>query len=144
MTAPLRQPPDGRLRVLIVDDHVDTANSLAALIGVWGHDARTAFDGETALQIFDDFRPTVALLDLNLPGEDGYKVAMRLRDRAARRRLHSVMVTGWGSIADQALSSVAGISHHLIKPVNPDALRDILAAYRESDREDPARPRAAL
>jgi DNA-binding response OmpR family regulator len=123
-------PTDRLLRTMVVDDHVDTATALTALIEEWGWNARRAHDGETALQIFDEFRPVVVLLDLKLPGESGYEIAMRLRERAWRRRLYIVIVTGHVDVADQAQSTRAGISHHLIKPVNPDALRRILSAYQ--------------
>lgn len=123
-------PEDRRLRVLVVDDHADTALALSGLLQSWEYDVRTAPDGAAALGAFDEFRPTVALLDLALPDLSGYDVAMQLRDRAWRRRVFIVMVTGSVALADQRQATAAGISHYLVKPVNPEALKRILAAYR--------------
>jgi DNA-binding response OmpR family regulator len=128
--SPAAIPTDRLLRTMVVDDHVDTATALTALIEEWGWHARPAHDCESALKVFEEFRPMVALLDLKLAGETGYGIAMQLRERAWRRRLYLVVVTGHADIADQALSTRAGISHHLIKPVNPEALHRILSAYQ--------------
>jgi CheY-like chemotaxis protein len=131
MTASAARMPTGqRLRVLIVDDHDDARNGLAALTTEWGYDVRTAPDGARALAELDAFRPMVALLDLKLTNENGYDVALRLREQAWRRRLYIVVVTGQADLRNAAASKAAGISQHLLKPVPTEALRRILAAYQ--------------
>jgi CheY-like chemotaxis protein len=123
-------PTGQKLRVLIVDDHDDAREGMAALAKAWGYEVRTAPDGERALVELDTFRPMVALLDLQLPDRSGYEVALELRERAWRRRLYIVVVTGHAEMRDPAASRAAGISQQLLKPVPTEALRRILAAYQ--------------
>lgn len=130
---------DRKLRVLIVDDSADTAEMLAALVTLWGYTTAVAGTGAAALKLAAGFRPTVVLLDLSLPDQHGYEVARALRTAAQRRRIFFVAITGWSQIADQLQSNAAGISHHLVKPVNPNALQRILADYQEvEDAREPA------
>jgi two-component system CheB/CheR fusion protein len=134
-----RVEPDRRLRVLIVEDHADYAESLAQLILEWGFDVRTARDGAEAIALYDEFRPEVAMLDLALPHESGYDVARKLREHAGARELFLVVVTGLLAVADQRQSSTVGISHHLVKPVNPQVLHWILSTYQFAE-ESTLRP----
>lgn len=119
-------PEKGPLRVLIVEDHVDTAMMLADLLTAWGFEAAIARTGAEALEVATELRPRVVLLDLGLPDQHGYGVAKRMREELGRDQMSFIVVTGWSQIVDQSLSARAGISHHLVKPVNPDALRSIL------------------
>jgi CheY-like chemotaxis protein len=123
---------DQRQRVLIVEDHEDTARTLAELIEAWGWSVAIAPTGRDARETAARFKPRIVLLDLGLPDEHGYRVAQDLRRRADRSELTFVVVTGWSQPVDQRLSSQAGIAHHLVKPVNPDALRAILDGYRSA------------
>src|SRR5260221_13292882 len=100
------------MRVLIVDDQVDVAAMLEQLVSAWGFTARVAHTGAEAVRIGEEFRPRVVLLDLALPDQYGYEVAMELRLRARRRRLFFIAVTGFSQIADQLRSAVAGVKHH--------------------------------
>ena len=131
MTDGLRDTPvpgDG-LRVLIVDDNADHAAMLAELVGMWGYQCRVVTNAAQAVRCCEEFRPRVVLLDLGLPDEHGYKLATRLRGTMGPRKITFVAITGWTQIADQLQSTAAGISHHLVKPVNREALRAILDGY---------------
>lgn len=133
----------GRLRILIVDDHADWVMGLAELVSGWGYNAREARTGAEARRIAAEFRPRVVFLDLGLPDRHGYDVARSIRDDARRRNIFFVAITGWTQLADQLRSGAAGISHHLVKPVNADVLREILGAYQASERVRPGPGMAA-
>jgi two-component system CheB/CheR fusion protein len=124
--APARAPVRPR-RVLIVDDNRDAAESMALLLQLRGHDVRTAHDGPGGLAAADAFRPEVVLLDIGLPGMDGYEVARRLRRRPAGKGTLLVAVTGYGHEDDRRRSREAGFDHHLVKPTDPAAVADLLA-----------------
>jgi CheY-like chemotaxis protein/two-component sensor histidine kinase len=106
-------------RVLVVDDNVDAAEMLAALVALDGHEVRTAANGAAALEILRDFRPDVAFLDIGLPGMSGYELAMTIRRDPRLRGLLLVAVTGWGQAEDRQKSKAAGFDDHLTKPVDP-------------------------
>jgi two-component system CheB/CheR fusion protein len=114
-------------RVLVVDDNTDTAESLAMLLRLKGHEVRIAYDGPAALETARSFQPEVVLLDIGLPGLDGYQVATRLRRR--RRTAGSLLValTGYGQEEDKLRAQDAGFDFHLTKPVAPQAIYDLLA-----------------
>jgi PAS domain S-box-containing protein len=112
-------------RVLVVDDNIDTANTLNLLLRSLGHETRVANDGPAALAAAEDFHPDVVLLDIGMSGMNGYEVARRLRSRK-EGRLKIVAITGWGAEADRARSTDAGFDVHLVKPVDEVELRQIL------------------
>ena len=106
-----------RRRILVVDDNVDAAKSLARLLTrLYGQEVRVAHDGPAALAAAGEFRPEVVLLDIGLPGMDGYEVARRLRERPEFEETLLVALTGWGQEADRERSRAAGFDHHLVKP----------------------------
>jgi PAS domain S-box-containing protein len=115
-------------RVLVVDDNVDTAITLAELLDLWGHEVRVAHDGRQALEEVMHFEPDVVLLDIGLPQMDGYEVARRLGEQAGRQGLLLVAVTGYGQEEDRRKAQAAGFDDHMVKPVDPDALHRLLAA----------------
>jgi CheY-like chemotaxis protein len=123
-------PAEGSLRVLVVDDNVDGADMLAALLTGKGHEARIAHDGPSALKLADTFRPDVALLDIGLPVMDGYELAGQLRRKPGLQNTCFIAVTGYGQEADRQKSRAAGFRHHLVKPVNPEALDAVLGAEK--------------
>jgi CheY-like chemotaxis protein len=108
-------------RVMVVDDNHDSADTLAELVKIWGYEVRTAHDGPGALDCARSFRPHVVLLDVGLPGMDGYELARRLRAEGLAGNL-LVSVTGYGQEEDRRKAAEAGFDHHLIKPVDPDTL----------------------
>jgi CheY-like chemotaxis protein len=120
-----RQPPG--LRILVVEDHDDSAASLALLLRIWGHAVRVARDGLTALEMARAFWPDVVLLDIRLPGMDGWQVADQLQKQPAPRKPLLIALTGHGRDADRRRSQETGIHLHLLKPVEPDQLRGLLS-----------------
>ena len=131
--APLRpvpRPSSGGRRVLVVDDNVDAATSLATVLELAGHEVRTAFGGMEALGVAEAFRPEYVMLDLNLPGLDGVEVGRRLRASDWGRRASLVALTGMGQPADLARTRQAGFDHHLTKPVEPEEVLRLVAAGR--------------
>ncbi|MEO8453387.1 MAG: ATP-binding protein, partial [Gemmatimonadota bacterium] len=120
------------VRVLVVDDNLDSAESLAMLLQQAGHQVRVAHSGSTALEVAVDYRPQVVLLDLGLPGMNGYEVAKRLRQEPMLRNLVVVAVTGYGQAEDRQRSRAAGFDHHFVKPVDFGQLQITLAAVPET------------
>jgi CheY-like chemotaxis protein len=116
------------LRVLVVEDNADAAETLTMLLALWGHDVRSAADGPTAVQTAAAHRPHVVLLDISLPGMSGYEVAARLRANPELRDTVLVAMTGHGQAEDKKETLRAGFSQHLVKPLEPDVLQKLLAA----------------
>jgi len=119
------------LRVLVVDDNVDTAGSLAMLLEASGHEVRTAHDGPTALDAALNYRPNVVLLDLGLPGLNGFEVAKRLRQQPVFQNVVLVALTGYGQEADRQRSLDSGFNHHLVKPADFGKVLEILATVSQ-------------
>jgi signal transduction histidine kinase/ActR/RegA family two-component response regulator len=116
-----------RRRVLVADDNVDFANSLASLLTAHGHEVRVAHDGAEALRIASDFLPEFAFLDIGMPKVHGYEVARRLRAGSPTSDCVLVAVTGWGQEDDRRRARDAGFDRHLVKPIDPEQLEAILA-----------------
>jgi CheY-like chemotaxis protein len=117
-----------RSRVLIVDDNVDMACSIARLLELLGHSVQIAHDGPTAIEAVRAFRPEVLLLDIGLPTMDGYEVARRLRAEDCGKEARIIAITGYGQEEDRRRSRDAGFDHHLIKPVDFSSLVTLLAS----------------
>ena len=118
--------PGQSLRVLVADDNRDAADSLQRVLALSGHDVRVAYDGESALRAGEEFRPRVAILDIGMPGMNGYEVARELRTLHGRE-VTIVALTGWGQEADRRKATEAGFDHHLTKPVDPGTLDVLLS-----------------
>jgi two-component system OmpR family response regulator len=116
------------MRVLVVDDNRDAADSLKVLLESSNKDVRTAYDGAAALDMATSFLPELVLLDIGMPSMDGYEVAQRLRALPLTPRPTLVALTGWGQASDKERASVAGFDHHFTKPVNPDELLGFVGA----------------
>ena len=121
------QPTTRPLRVLVVDDNVDTVLSFSMLLKAAGHEVRTAHDGPTAVQVALDYQPDVVLLDIGLPGLNGYQVAKRIRQEPNLKTVVLVALTGYGQEADRQTALEAGFNHHLVKPARLEQLQKILA-----------------
>ena len=142
MVAPASQPLSTRkeaaepigpsLRVLVVDDNVDAAETLGMLLLASGHDVLMAHDGPSTLKAALDFRPNVVLLDIGMPGMDGYEVAKTIRQQAIFKNVFLVAMTGYGQDSDRQLSQEAGFDHHLNKPPDFNKLQQILATISET------------
>jgi PAS domain S-box-containing protein len=124
-------PPLARRRILVVDDNRDNANSLGVLLRALGQDVEMAYDGPTALELIRRRRPDLVLLDIGLPGMDGYEVARRCRQDEELRRVMLVAMTGYGKEEDRRRSQEAGFNAHLVKPVNLEDLQ-VLLTQRDS------------
>ena len=116
------------LRILIVDDNEDAANLLAELLRMKGHDVVVAHDGIAALQARKKFVPDVALLDIGLPGMDGYDLARQLRALYPSDPLRIIAITGYGEERDRMRSKAAGFDEHLVKPVDMKRVSLLLTA----------------
>jgi CheY-like chemotaxis protein len=122
------QPTTRSRRVLVVDDNRDAADSLAILLRFSGVEAHVAHDGSAALEAMRVFHPEIVILDLGMPGMDGYDVARRIRQHRKYKDVVLIALTGWGQPEDRKRSNEAGFDHHLVKPVEVDALQALLAS----------------
>jgi len=118
------------LKVFIVDDNVDALESSATLIRLDGHDVMTAVDGPEALRKIPDFLPDVIILDIGLPGMDGYEVARRLRLIPRLSQSMLIAHSGYGEAEHIRLASAAGFDHHLVKPADLGQLPALMSAHR--------------
>jgi CheY-like chemotaxis protein/anti-sigma regulatory factor (Ser/Thr protein kinase) len=117
-----------RYRILVVDDNVDSAESMAFLLKFSGHEVQIAHDGPSAIETALLFLPQVLLLDIGLPGMSGYEVARRLRERPEMRNAALLALTGYGQEEDRRRSKEAGFDHHLVKPVDPKLLETLIGS----------------
>jgi two-component system CheB/CheR fusion protein len=132
--------PTSALRILVVDDNQDSAISMTLLLELQGHEVHVAHAGKVALTIANDKRPDVILLDIGMPGMNGYEVAKHLRAQEAFDNTLLVAITGYGRASDLKLTQSAGFDHHLVKPVDYDKLQAVLSSC--SDSSGPRRPSA--
>ncbi len=116
------------MRVLLVDDDKDGADTMAMLLRMLGHTTRTACDGEECLDAMDAFLPDIVLLDIGLPGQSGYEVCRCIKGRPDGRKPMMVALTGWGGDDDKRRASEAGFDRHLTKPVDVAVLQALLLA----------------
>ncbi|MFN3651728.1 MAG: response regulator [Armatimonadota bacterium] len=131
-------PVSGK-QILVVDDNVDAAETLSELLELWGHHVAVAHDGASALLEAGLHKPELVILDIGLPGMDGYEVARRLRSNPELRHIPLVAVTGYGRPHDREQAEQAGFDHHLTKPVDPEAIRHLLKGpgFAAEDRPTP-------
>ncbi len=125
---PMAKP--ARRRILVVDDNVDGAGSLAMMLDFMGNETQTAFNGLEAVAVAESFRPDVILMDIGMPKLNGYEACRRIRERPWGRDIVIVAQTGWGQDEDRKKSSDAGFDHHLVKPVETGALMKLLAGLK--------------
>ncbi len=131
------QPPSERAehasasaerRIVVADDNEDSAFTMAMMLKLMGNDVRTAHDGFEAIEVAEAFRPELILLDIGMPGLNGYDACRRIREQAWGKGVVMVALTGWGQDEDKRRSREAGFDHHLVKPIEPEALEKLLAA----------------
>jgi CheY-like chemotaxis protein len=125
--------PSPARRILVVDDYGDSADTLAELLGFDGNDVRVAHDGLEALEIAENFRPRVALLDLGMPKLNGYETASKIREQPWGEKMFLVAVTGWGEEAVMERTKEAGFDAHILKPVDYSKLSKLLADFLSRD-----------
>ena len=121
----------GPLRIMVVDDNVDAAESLAALLDIMGHNTRVAADGPSGYALAREFAPQLAFLDIGMPGMSGHELARSIRATPAMAQLMLVALTGWGTADDVAKSMAAGFDLHLTKPVDFAALDSVFATLAQ-------------
>lgn len=122
----LPQAPVQGVSALVVDDNRDAANSLAEFLDALGIATSVAYSGTEALALLPTLQPDVAVLDIGMPGMDGHELARRIRQHPAGAQVLLVALTGWGQQSDREATAAAGFQHHLVKPLDPDALLPIL------------------
>jgi len=122
-----------RRRVLVVDDKGDSADTLAKLLALSGHETQTAYDGNEAVGAVETFLPDLVLLDIGLPKLNGYEVCRRIRELPGGERIVVVALTGWGQEQDRRKSKEAGFNEHLVKPIEYGELMKLLAECRTGD-----------
>jgi CheY-like chemotaxis protein len=123
------------LRVLVVDDYPDTAETMRLLLVLWGHEVLAAHDGATAFKAAEALQPDVVLLDIGLPKMDGYEVAQQIRRQSGQQPV-IICISGYGRDEDRRKSREAGCDHHFLKPVDMDELQCLLQGVQ--DRLPPA------
>ncbi len=128
----LDRRPVASCRVLLVDDNRDVAISISRFVRQLGHEVRIAFDGAEAVQIADDFRPDLVLMDIGMPKLNGYDVARTLRAKPWGMQVTLVAMTGWGREHDKRRSFESGFDHHMVKPVEPLALEAVIDSSARS------------
>jgi PAS domain S-box-containing protein len=122
--------PESTFRILVVDDNRDSAESLALMLKLSGHETEISLDGEQALAAAATFRPDVVLLDLGMPKVNGYEVCRRLREQPWGETMTVIAQTGWGQDEDKRRTEAVGFDAHLVKPVDPAALMKVLDLRR--------------
>ena len=121
-----------KCRILIVDDNRDSADSLAMLLKIMGHEVGTAYDGEQAVEAAEALRPDVVLLDIGMPNLNGYDACRRIREQPWGQGMFLIALTGWGQEEDRRRTEEAGFNQHIVKPVDPAALMKLLASFPRS------------
>jgi PAS domain S-box-containing protein len=121
-------------RVLVVDDNVDAADMLVMMLQMFGHDAKAVYSGQAALAAAVEYEPDFVLLDIGLPDINGYEVAQQLRQLQQIKNVRLIAITGYGQDADRQRSKEAGIDLHLVKPVDPKKLQDVLETWARQSR----------
>ena len=116
-----------RRRLLVVDDNVDAAQTLGAIFEIHGHEVRVAYSGSEGLRIATEWQPDVGVLDIGIPDLNGYELCRGIRERSGDWRPLLIACTGWGQPEDVERARLAGFDHHLVKPVDPDAVLTLLA-----------------
>jgi CheY-like chemotaxis protein len=114
--------------VLVVDDNRDAADSLCQLLAARGADARSVYDGRSAIGLMKDMQPHAVVLDIGMPGMDGCEVARHIRQNKEQGKVQLIALSGWGQRADRERSRVCGFDHHLTKPAELDRLLRILSS----------------
>ena len=121
---PLPQPQQPR-RILVVDDNFDSADSLARLLKLKQHEICVAHSGPEAVHALQKFQPEIAILDLGMPGMDGFQLARQMRGSPGGDAIKLVALTGWGGPEDRERTQAAGFDHHLVKPITSEDLHAV-------------------
>ncbi len=126
------------LRIQIVDDNMDGADSLAMMLKIMGNETRTAYDGQEGVELAEKFRPDVLLFDIGLPKLNGYEACRHIREQPWGKGIMLIAVTGWGRDEDRRRTHDAGFDHHMVKPVDPSTLMKLLASLSHAAKSSEA------
>ena len=118
--------------MLVVDDNEIAAKMLGMLLTALGNEVRSCYDGQTAIDVASEFHPDIILLDLGMPKLNGYETAIRIREQPWGKHVVLAALSGWGQDEDKQRTRQAGFDHHFVKPIEPDALRRLLAESEPS------------
>jgi CheY-like chemotaxis protein len=133
---PTSESPEPAARVLVADDHHDSAESFGMLLRLLGkYDVRNSYDGVATVEAAEEFRPDAMLLDIGMPGMSGYDVARAIRSREWGADVLLIAVTGWGQEEQRRLTAEAGFDHHFVKPVHPKTVIPIIDAHVQARRK---------
>lgn len=127
---PQRHPAGDSCHVLLIEDNEDNRQTLAAVLAIYGHRVSEARDGSEGLRLAASVKPDIAVIDIGLPGVDGYEVARRLRAVPVTSAIRLIAVTGYGQAEDRQRALDAGFDAHLVKPVEPARLLDTILRLR--------------
>ncbi len=125
------QENNGKCKVLVVDDNVDGAVTLSVILKHLGHSVRITHDGNSALAVGQEFVPDLILMDIGMPGMDGYETCERMRNETWSSKVRIVALTGWGQEEDKRKARRAGFDLHLVKPVDRKTLMEVIASTVE-------------
>jgi len=123
--------PKRRLRVIVADDDRDHVTTLAALLIDEGHEVRELYRGSELVRMVREFDPDVALIDISMPGTNGYDAAREIRQEFGKQRPMLIAITGWKQSSDRILARLAGFDHHVPKPFDPKELLELIAPLSE-------------
>ncbi len=118
-----------KLRVLVVDDNRDSADTLAMMLRILGHESHTAYDGQDAVDRAASLSPDAVLLDIGMPRLNGYEAAAQIRQQPGGDQMLLIAATGWGQDEDRERTSAAGFDSHLVKPINHEELNQLLHTH---------------
>jgi signal transduction histidine kinase/CheY-like chemotaxis protein len=136
--SPQQEAPARMLKVMVVDDNTDGAESLAAIVRLVGHDARAVQDAQSALRAGEEWRPDLVIMDIGMPGMNGYDACTAMRGTPWGRNALIVALTGWGQEHDRRRAESAGFDRHLVKPIGEEALRTLLEDASPAAESAPA------
>jgi CheY-like chemotaxis protein len=128
------------LRILVTEDNDDAREMMKQMLGFDGHEVRVARDGAETLTCLEDWLPDVVLMDIGLPDMEGYELARRIGESEVRRKLKLIALTGYGQVEDERRAYDAGFDLHLVKPVAPELLREVLAAMTRPEKKTAPSP----
>jgi CheY-like chemotaxis protein/two-component sensor histidine kinase len=130
----IAEPSTQTSRILVVDDNIDGAETIAMTLRLSGYDVQVAYSGQAALSAVEEYQPNIVILDIGLPEMDGYEIARRLRQRPQLANMWLIAMTGYGTDSDRQRSKEAGFDHHLVKPVDPQKLEELLVRLTKQSR----------
>jgi len=138
LISPTDEPNTPARRILVIDDNEDAAETLSIAVQLMGHEVRTAFNGESGVALLSTYQPDIIFLDLGMPGIDGCETAEKIRAIESARDITLIALTGWGQEETRRKTTQAGFDYHVVKPIDLDLIRSILAESHKSNSISPS------